>query len=106
MNNLNSLILEGNLVKDAELMTVGGTPVCKCTIAVSRWYKNQQGKSVEEVSYFDIECKGNLAKTLEEHGKEGCCIRAVGRLVESRFKHNGKNCSRVYVLAEHIEFKL
>ncbi|MBR2105880.1 MAG: single-stranded DNA-binding protein, partial [Treponema sp.] len=41
MNNLNSIILEGNLTRDSELLEATETfKVCKFSIAVNRWYKN------------------------------------------------------------------
>ena len=41
MNNLNSVLLEGNLVKDPELAVVGEqqSELAKFTIAVNRYYK-------------------------------------------------------------------
>ena len=42
MNQLNSLILEGNLVRDAEMIEPAeGFKICKFTIAVNRWYRNK-----------------------------------------------------------------
>ncbi len=40
MNNLNSILIEGNLVKDPELSyTPKGTAVCKFTVACNRAFK-------------------------------------------------------------------
>ena len=63
MNQLNSLILEGNIAKDSELMEPAeGFKVFKFPIGVNRWYKNKDNQGVEEVSFFDIEAYGKLAE--------------------------------------------
>ena len=51
MNQLNSIILEGNLVKDSVLSEpVEGFKVCNFTMGVNRFYKNKNDEGVEEVS--------------------------------------------------------
>ena len=47
MNQLNSLIIEGNVVRQAELSEpTAGFKVCKFPVAVDRWYKNRNGEGV------------------------------------------------------------
>ena len=51
MNQLNSIIVEGNLVRDAVLSEpAAGFKVCHFTIGVNRYYKNKNDEGVEEVS--------------------------------------------------------
>lgn len=104
MNCLNQIILEGNLVKNAEIKTfVTGTKVAQFTIAVNRFYKDSNGEVVQEVSYFDIE---SMAICLTDMLKKGRDVRVVGRLKQDRWKDSsGKNCSKIFVIAEHIEVK-
>lgn len=54
MNNLNSILLEGNLVRDPELSyTPKGVAVCKFSVASNRFYK-QDEEFQQEVSFFDV----------------------------------------------------
>ena len=107
MNQLNSIILEGNLVANAELSEPSkGFKVCKFSLGVNRFTKNSNGESIDEVSFFDVEAYGKMAETCEKNGIKGRGVRVVGRLKQSRWKNNdGRNQSRVYVIAEHIEYK-
>lgn len=107
MNQLNSLILEGNLTKDAVFTEpTAGFKVCKFSLAVNRYFKNKNNDGVEEVSFFDVEVYGKYAEGCEKNAKKGRGVRVVGRLKQSTWKDaNGKMQSRVYVIAEHLEFK-
>ena len=107
MNQLNSLILEGNLVKDPVLSEPStGFKVCKFSIAVNRFYKNKQSEGVEEVSFFEVEAYGNVAESCAKFGKKGRGLRVVGRLKQNAWKDDsGKTFSKVFVVAEHIEYK-
>lgn len=107
MNQLNSIILEGNVTRDVLFKeTTHGCKVCTIPIAVNRWYKSDDGRGVEEVSYFDVEVFGKMAEYCEKRVTKGRGLRVVGRLKQSRWKGaDGKNASRVTIIAEHIEFK-
>ncbi|MBR7063738.1 MAG: single-stranded DNA-binding protein [Treponema sp.] len=107
MNQLNSLILEGNITRDVEVKeTPHGYKVCKVPIAVNRFYRTSDGQSVDEVSYFDVEAFGKMAEYCEKHSEKGRGMRVVGRLKQDRWKtQEGKTTSKVSIVAEHIEFK-
>ena len=106
MNNLNSILLEGNLVRDPEIgYTPKGTPVCNFSIASNRYYK--QGEELEqEVSYFDVTVWNRLAEVCKEYLAKGRGVRVVGRLKQDRWEDpEGKTRSKVHIVAEHVEFK-
>lgn len=106
MNQLNSIILEGNAVKVPEVKEMTNFTVATFPIAVNRYVKKSDGSYEEEVSYFEIECWGNFAKVVKEKVEKGSGVRIVGRLKQNRWKDSdGKMQSKVYVVAEHIEFK-
>ena len=107
MNQLNSIILEGNVVRQAEMYEpTKGFKVCKFPLAVNRFSKNPNGDSCEEVSFFDVEAYGKIAEVCEKQSVKGRGVRVVGRLKQNRWKDNdGKNMSKVLVIAEHIEYK-
>lgn len=106
MNMLNQIILEGNCAEDCNIeTTVSGVKLGTVKLAVNRSYKNAVGEVETEVSYFDVEMYGNVADFLEKHLKKGCGVRIVGRLKQKIYECNGKQCSKVVVIAEHIELK-
>ena len=107
MNQLNSIILEGNLVRQAELSEPAkGFKVCKFPMAVNRFGKNMNGDSFEEVSFFDVEAYGKMAEICEKNGTKGRGIRVVGRLKQNRWKDTeGKSLSKVFIVAEHVEYR-
>lgn len=106
MNNLNSVLLEGNLVRDPELNYTGkGTPVCNFSVATNRFYK-QEDELVKETSFFDVTVWSRQAEVCKEYLEKGRGVRVVGRLKQDRWQDaEGKNRSRVLVVAEHVEFK-
>jgi single-strand DNA-binding protein len=106
MNNLNSILIEGNLVKDPLLRTSPkGTPVCTFRLACNRYYKKDSGFE-KEVGYFDIEAWSKLAEAVKERACKGRGVRVVGRLKQDRWLNDdGKPASRVVISAEHVEFK-
>lgn len=106
MNNLNSILLEGNLVADPELRyTPNGAPVCSFSVACNRYFK-QEEELQEEVSYFDITTWNRLAEVCNEYLSKGRGVRVVGRLKQDRWEDaEGKTRSKVHIVAEHVEFK-
>jgi len=106
MNNLNSVLVEGNLVRDPELSyTSKGTAVCKFSVACNRSFK-QDDQTQKEVSYFDVSTWTRLAEVCGEYLKKGRGVRVVGRLKQDRWADSdGKPHSRVSIVAEHVEFK-
>ena len=106
MNNLNSILIEGNLAKDPVISTTPrGTAVCTFPIATNRFYKQDTGME-KEVSFFDIQTWAKLAENVSNKGKKGRGVRVVGRLKQDRWQSpEGKPLSRIIIVAEHIEFR-
>lgn len=107
MNSLNQVAIEGNICFDPELKkTPSGTSVCTLTIAVNRTYKNSKKEPVNEVSFVSIETFGNLAENCYKFCPKGRLIQVLGHLKQSRWEDDkGTKHSKLYVMAEHIEFK-
>ena len=107
MNNMNQIILEGRCVRNAEIKeTPSGSKVSTVCVAVIRDYRNAQGEKVNEVCYFDVKGFGdNFASLYERKCRKGKPLRVIGRLKQERWKDDdGKAYSKVYVIAEHIDF--
>ena len=74
MNNLNSVLIEGNLAREPELRyTPQGTPTCTLVLASNRTYKDpeRQGERTEEVSFIETTTWGKLATVCAEHLAQG-----------------------------------
>ena len=106
MHNLNSLIIEGNVVRDPVVKaTPKGTPLCLFSIASNRFFK-QEDQTTQETSFFDVETWARLAELCGENCTKGRGVRVVGRLKQDRWVGtDGKHYSKIKVVAEHIEFK-
>lgn len=106
MNSLNSILIEGNLVRDPETKTLStGSQVCNFSVASNRFYK-QNDELEKEVSYFDVEAWSRLGQSCATNLTKGRGVRVVGRLKQDRWTDaEGKTKSRVKIVAEHVEFK-
>jgi single-strand DNA-binding protein len=106
MNNLNSILIEGNLVRDPEFRsTPKGTALCKFSLVSSRFFRQDSGVE-KEVGFFEAEAWGKLAETCNNQGRKGRGVRVVGRLKQERWQdREGNTKSKVVIVAEHIEFR-
>ena len=106
MNNLNSILIEGNMVRDPVYHTTPkGTPVCNFSLASNRFFRQDSGLE-KEVSFFEIETWAKLAEACNNQGKKGRGVRVVGRLKQDRWTGtDGKPKSRISIVAEHVEFR-
>ena len=106
MNNLNSVLIEGNMVRDPQIRsTPKGTQVCNFSIASNRFYR-QDSNLEKETGFFDVEAWGKLADACSNQGRKGRGVRVVGRLKQGRWTgDDGKNHSKVSIVAEHVEYR-
>jgi single-strand DNA-binding protein len=107
MNNLNSVILHGNLTRDPELrFTQQAVEICDFSIAVNQsWKDKKTGEAREEVSYIDIVAFKGTATVCAEHLKKGRPVLVKGRLKQERWQdQNQQNRSKVVVHAESVHF--
>lgn len=106
MNALNSILIEGNVVRDPLIKeTPRGSVVCNFSIASNRFYK-QDDEMEQETSFFEVESWSKLAEACGKNCGKGRGVRVVGRLKQDRWTGtDGKNYSKIKVIAEHVEFK-
>ena len=109
MNNLNSVLIEGNVARDPELRyTPAGTPTCTLVLASNRSYRDPErhGERTEEVSFFEATTWGKLATVCHEHLAKGRGIRVVGRMKQERWDDDAGNArAKVVIVAEQVEFQ-
>jgi len=106
MNNLNSVLIEGNLVRDPDSKVFDEEKtLATMVIATNRYYTDKEGEYIQEVSYFTITAWGKLAQNCIEYLHKGRGIRVVGRLRQERWKESNNDMrERIGIVAEHIEF--
>ena len=90
----------GHLTKDPKLLeTENGTAMCTLRIAVKR-----AGKQAHD-GYFDVKCFDAQASACAQYLKAGREIAIDGRLLFDEFQtQDGTYASRIYIVAERVEF--
>ena len=90
----------GHLTKDPKLLeTDGGTAICTLRVAVKR--AGKQGHD----GYFDVKCFDAQASACAQYLKAGREVAIDGRLLFDEFQtQDGAYASRVYIVAERVEF--
>ena len=90
----------GHLTKDPKFLeTDGGTAICALRIAVKR--AGKQGND----GYFDVKCFEGQAHACADYLKAGREVAIDGRLLFEEFQtQDGSYASRVYIVAERVEF--
>jgi single-strand DNA-binding protein len=106
MNSLNSILIEGNLVRDLDFReTPNGTPICTFAIASNRYFRREE-QMEKEVSFFDVQTWSKLAERCKDFGQKGRGVRVVGRLKQDRWNDSaGQSRSKVIIVAEHVEWR-
>lgn len=90
----------GHLTRNPKSVeTHGGTLICTLRIAVERAGKHGQD------GYFDVKCFDAQAKNCAEYLKAGREVAIDGRLLFEEFETKGGGyASRIYIVAERVEF--
>jgi single-strand DNA-binding protein len=103
---LNTVLIEGNVTRDAELKYANsGTAICKMSVAVNRFYKSGDGFE-KDVSFFDVDTFGEVAKICAEKCHKGTGVRVMGKLRQNRWiASDGTARSQVIIVADHVEIR-
>ena len=107
MQNINSVVLEGNIVRDIGEKDFGfvggenGIAKLTTTIAVNRSTK-KNGEWVDEPSFFDVVLWGKTAENLKPYLVKGKGLMVQGSLVQDRWEKDGQKKSRIYVNADVV----
>ena len=106
MNNLNTVLMEGTLIRDPERSNqVTGSSQCRLSLANNRYYNGKNEKWVHDASFFTVWVFGPVAESCLTYLRKGRGIRVVGRLKQFRYTSAGFSREKVAILAEHIEFQ-
>lgn len=102
MTNLNKVILQGCLTKDAELKkTSTGKTYSSFIIVVNRDYKNGETWT-EKANFFYLTLWGARAENLTPYLKRGLKVNVEGYLDQNRYEKNGIKESRTEVRIEKL----
>src|SRR5215203_3216279 len=90
----------GHLTRDPKFLeTENGTAICTLRIAVKR--AGKQGHD----GYFDVKCFDAQASACAQYLKAGRDVAVDGRLLFDEFQtQEGSYASRIYIVAERVEF--
>jgi single-strand DNA-binding protein len=107
MNNLNKVLLIGNLTRDPEIRyTAKGNAVADFSIALNRGFSNDAGERVEETTFIDIVAWNKSAELAREYLSKGRKIYVEGRLQLDTWedKETRQSRQKVRVVAERLDF--
>ncbi len=105
MQNLNSVVITGNLTRDPDLRsTGGGTKVCNLRVAVNSRRKNGNDKYVDKPNYFNVTVWGRQGESCAEYLAKGRPIAVEGRLDHSERGEGDGRREYVSIVAETVQF--
>ena len=103
MNDVNSIVLVGRLVKDADIKYLqSGTAVVNFNLAVNESVKNGNSWS-ERVSFFDVTFYGRQGEGLQRYLAKGKQIVIAGTLQQQRWQKDGQTKSKTIIIAKTIQ---
>lgn len=85
MEDINRIELQGQVGRDARIVTVGDTTVARFNLATSEIYKDRNGVTKVETTWHSVTAwQGKNMPDLKSITK-GCVVHVVGRLRQSRY---------------------
>lgn len=103
---LNSVILNGRLVKEIELKSYGkgknAGNYCNFTLAVSRGAKDEDGNDIAD--FINCTAFNGTAEVLDKFVEKGDMVTVSGRLAVDKYTNkDGENRYATYVLVSNID---
>lgn len=100
---LNQTVLIGRLVQDPKIKELeNGRKVSEITLAVPRSYKNSEG--IYETDFIPCIVWNGVAENTTEFCKKGDLVGIKGRLQTDTYEKDGKNITKLNVIAEKVTF--
>ena len=103
---MDKITIIGNLGSDPEMRyTQGGDAVTSFSVASNRRWKNKDGESQEEVTWFRVTCWRKLAEVAGEYLEKGKQVYVEGRVKVNTYENrNGERQASLEVTANDIQF--
>jgi single-strand DNA-binding protein len=105
MNNINRVVLTGNLTADPDLRsTPGGTPVCSLRIACNTRRKDGE-EWVDKPNYFNVTVWGGQGENVARYLSKGRPVAVDGRLEWREWEaQDGSKRQAVDIIADSVQF--
>lgn len=102
VNNVNTVILSGNVARDAELRQTNGGAVLSFRIANNVYSKN--GENNQYTNWFDCVMFGNRAEKIAPYIVKGVHVTVTGQLRQSSWQaQDGSKRSKVETIVNELE---
>jgi single-strand DNA-binding protein len=107
LENINRVIISGNLTREPELRaTQGGTTILSLGVAVNDRRKNRQtGEWEDHANFVDCAMFGRRADSVSRYLRKGTHVTIEGKLRYESWEKDGERKSRLSVLIDNIEFQ-
>lgn len=104
MAGVNEVRIIGNVTRDLELRHVGqkNTAVTEVGVAITERVKKADGWA-DETNFVDVTVWGRLAEVAVEYLSKGSPVYFAGKLKLESWEHNGKQFSKLKVVAETMQ---
>ncbi|MFZ1153917.1 MAG: single-stranded DNA-binding protein [Solirubrobacteraceae bacterium] len=105
MNNINRVVLTGNLTRDPELRSLpSGTAVCELRIACNTRRK-QDGEWVDKPNFFNVTVWGGQGENAARYLSKGRPVAIDGRLEWREWEtQEGNKRQAVDIIADSVQF--
>jgi single-strand DNA-binding protein len=105
MNNINRVVITGNLTADPELRsTPSGTAVCNLRIACNTRRK-ENGEWVDKPNYFNVTVWGAQGENAARYLSKGRPVAVDGRLEWREYEaQDGSKRQAVDIIADSVQF--
>ncbi len=105
MQNINSVVITGNLTRDPDLRSTGnGNDVCNLRVAVNGRRKNGSGEYVDKPNYFNVSVWGAQGEACAEYLAKGRPVAVEGRLDWKERGEGDDHREYVSIVAETVQF--
>jgi single-strand DNA-binding protein len=107
MNNINRVVMTGNLTADPDLRsTPSGTPVCSLRIACNTRRKDQStGEWVDKPNYFNVTVWGAQGENVARYLSKGRPVAVDGRLEWREWEaQDGTKRQAIDIIADSVQF--
>lgn len=106
MTDINDLVIIGRLTRNISGSdfgyTTGGTARLNLSIAVNRSEK-RNGQWIDKASFFDVTVWGKTVENIKPYLHKGKQIAVDGYLDQQRWVKDGKNFSKVVIVADSVQ---
>jgi single-strand DNA-binding protein len=106
MNNINRVVLTGNLTRDPELRKLeSGTSVCKLRVACNTRRKQSDGEWVDKPNFFDVTVWGAQGESVARYLSKGRPVAIDGRLEWREWEaQDASKRQAVEIVADAVQF--